>query len=315
MLTFFTTAKPFRGHDAIIQRNALKSWTLLHPEVEVILFGDDAGAAEVCVELGLYHEPYVERHESGTKYLNYMFARAQKISRHNYVCFSNCDIILFSDFWKAFEKILLWQKWKHLLLVGQRTDTDITEPISFGHPGWDLRLREFAKAYGLQMGPKWIDFFLFPKGLYLDMPSLIVGHGWWDGWMIWKALSDGIPVLDVSPCVLAVHQNHGYAAEFGRVYGGGADALSQVNLERIAGLQHNRSMAEATHLLTPAGIRRNRRRWLALATRTVPPPNIALIRSKVHWALQTYLWHPFLNLTRPIRRPLGLRQKSRPPRS
>jgi hypothetical protein len=31
MLTFFTTAKPFRGHHGIIQRNALKSWTLLHP--------------------------------------------------------------------------------------------------------------------------------------------------------------------------------------------------------------------------------------------------------------------------------------------
>ena len=46
MLTFFTTAKPFREHDAIIQRNALKSWKLLHPDVEVIFFGDDEGAAE-----------------------------------------------------------------------------------------------------------------------------------------------------------------------------------------------------------------------------------------------------------------------------
>jgi hypothetical protein len=34
MLTFFTTAKPFRGHSGVIQRNALKSWTLLHPDVE-----------------------------------------------------------------------------------------------------------------------------------------------------------------------------------------------------------------------------------------------------------------------------------------
>src|SRR5260370_15547736 len=107
MLTFFTTGKPFQGHSAIIQRNALKSWKLLHPEVEVILLGDDEGAAEVCAEFGLRHEPYVERHESGTKYINYMFARAQQISRHQYFCFSNCDIILLSDFWRAFEKIRL----------------------------------------------------------------------------------------------------------------------------------------------------------------------------------------------------------------
>ncbi len=61
MLTFFTTGKPYRGHDAIIQRNALKSWTLLHPDVEVIVFGDEYGTAEICAELGLRHEPKVER--------------------------------------------------------------------------------------------------------------------------------------------------------------------------------------------------------------------------------------------------------------
>ena len=45
MFTFFTTAKPFRGHNGIIQRNALKSWMLLHPDAEVILFGDEEGVA------------------------------------------------------------------------------------------------------------------------------------------------------------------------------------------------------------------------------------------------------------------------------
>jgi len=46
VLTFFTTAKPFLGHAKIIQRNALKSWTLVHPDVEVIVFGDEHGSAE-----------------------------------------------------------------------------------------------------------------------------------------------------------------------------------------------------------------------------------------------------------------------------
>lgn len=55
MLTFFTTGKPFRGRDGIIQRNALKSWTLL-PDVEVVLFGDEEGAAQAAEELGLRAE-------------------------------------------------------------------------------------------------------------------------------------------------------------------------------------------------------------------------------------------------------------------
>ena len=98
MLTLFGTPKPFRGHIGVIQRNALQSWKLLNPDVEIILFGDDEGTAEVCAELGLRHEPHVERHESGMKYLSYMFERTQSIARHDYLCYSNCDIVLMSDF-------------------------------------------------------------------------------------------------------------------------------------------------------------------------------------------------------------------------
>gem|GEM_PF-7001836 len=49
MLTLFTTAKPFEGHSGVIQRNTLKSWKLLHPDIEIILFGDDAGGAEIAL--------------------------------------------------------------------------------------------------------------------------------------------------------------------------------------------------------------------------------------------------------------------------
>ena len=37
MLTIFATAKPFRGHDGIIQRNAVASWTRLRPQPESVL--------------------------------------------------------------------------------------------------------------------------------------------------------------------------------------------------------------------------------------------------------------------------------------
>jgi hypothetical protein len=79
MLTLFTTAKPFEGHSGVIQRYALKSWKLLHPEIKIILFGDDAGGAEIAMELGFPHEPFVERNKLGTKRLDYIFRRAQGI--------------------------------------------------------------------------------------------------------------------------------------------------------------------------------------------------------------------------------------------
>src|SRR5215472_3218991 len=105
MLTIFTTAKPFRGHIGVIQRNALKSWMLLHRDVEIILFGDDEGAAEVCAEYGLHHESRVERNEHGTKRLDYIFDRAQEIAGQDILCYVNCDIILMADLCSAVAKV------------------------------------------------------------------------------------------------------------------------------------------------------------------------------------------------------------------
>jgi hypothetical protein len=104
MLTFFTTAKPFRGHDGITQENALKSWTLLHPDVVVILFGNEDGAAEVAEELRLHHERYVARIEFATKRLDFLFSQAHEIARHDVLCYINCDILLIQDFRDALKR-------------------------------------------------------------------------------------------------------------------------------------------------------------------------------------------------------------------
>ncbi|HTQ62333.1 MAG TPA: hypothetical protein VMI32_19055 [Candidatus Solibacter sp.] len=302
MITFFTTAKPFVGHDGIIQRNALQSWKLLHPDIEVILFGDDEGAAEVCAELGLIHEPQVKRHESGAKYLNYMFARAQEIARHNYVCFSNCDIVLFKDFLKAFEIARSWSL--SFLAVGRRWDTDVTAPIDFQEEGWDRDLRRLAVSTGIQQDDRWIDFFLFNRGLYDSMPALIVGHCYWDNWMVWMALSAAsVPVIDVSRYVTAVHQNHGYNPRFGRSKGGRTDPLSQWNLEAIGGAKHTRTILGATHRVDSAG-RIKRNLW-----HYVPLLRLRQIGRPLLYDLWLPAWHFALGLTRPVRHALGLRSK------
>ena len=294
MITFFTTAKPFRGHDGIIQRNALTSWKLLHPEVQVVLFGNDEGAAEVCRDLGLVHEPYVDRHESGTKRLNYMFARVQEISDRSYFCFANCDIVLTTDFWRAFEKLRRWRE--KFLLVAQRWDTDVTELIDPGNPEWASTLRTIALSRGRQQDEYWIDIFLFGRGQYLDMPPLLVGHCYWDNWMIWKALQDGVPVVDGTPCIMPIHQNHGYSLASGRVKGVPSDPMSQVNLALIGGLAHTEHIKSSTHRLS-------RNRWIYWNSRParLEAKRIALFR------VWLPIWHGVLDVTRPLRKLLGLR--------
>lgn len=310
MLTLFTTAKPFRGHDDVIQRNALQSWTLLHPDVEVILFGDEEGAAEVCRELGLRHEPYVQRHESGAPYLNHMFVRAQELSSCEYLCFSNCDIVLMEDFWKAFHIARLWKK--EFLMVGQRWDADVVKRIDFARSAkWSEELRLLARKKGCQQDPYWIDFFLFSKGLYTSIPSLIVGHCYWDNWMIWNALSANVSVLDASRFLVPVHQNHGYSAASGRVKGVPTDALSLQNLCYIGGRKNVRHIKSATHCLT----RNGRIRW-NVSRHTYESGlarKLGMPRLKRDFVYKIWLpaWHTFLRITRPVRSALGLRSRDK----
>ena len=251
MLTIFTTAKPFRGHDGLIQRNALKSWTLLHPDVEVILFGDEPGAAEVCAEFGIKHEPVVQRFESKYPFVNFMFARAREIARHEFLCYSNCDIVLMSDFWRAFEKARAWRK--RFLLIARRWDTDIKEEIKFNEPNWDTDLRNDVVMHGIKQIPDYVDFFLFPKNLYDQIPALVVGYSYWDHWMVWKASSLGAAVLDASPFVVPVHQNHGYGTTPERSKGSHTDRIAMRNFELSGSGKELNSIVDAKYVLSRYG--------------------------------------------------------------
>lgn len=300
MLTFFTTAKAFLGHDGIIQWNALASWKRLDPNVEVILFGDDAGAAEVCAEMGLRHEPRVTRHQSGAKYLDFIFKRAQELSNSEYFCFSNCDIVLTEDFRLAFEKVRQWRE--RFLLVARRWDVDIAKPIDFERTHWTRDVRELALHKGLRQDESWIDFFVFRRGMYSDIPPLIVGHCYWDNWMIWRALSEGTPVVDADRFVVPIHQNHGYNAKYGRSKGVPTDALSQLNLRTIGGEEHIRRIDAATHRITSGG-----------KIRRVMIRNTYVPREWLRYKVWLPVWHAALGLTRPVRSRLGMRSKAARP--
>jgi hypothetical protein len=296
MITLFTTAKPFIGHNAIIQRNALKSWTLLHPDVEVILFGDEHGVREACADLGIRHEPHVRLNDHGTKYLNYIFDRANEISRHKILCYANCDIMLGADFRSALE--VTTRTYSQFLMIGRRWDTNITEPWDFGQPDWDARLRSFALLNGKQNGPSWIDYFCFSRDLYYGkMPAFLIGRHGWDPWLIWFARASKARLIDASQEVVAVHQNHDYAylQQGTASTHSKAEANYNWNLGNGATWHHYRADA-ATDRLQQGSLRKNQLAWLG-------PIKSRFIRG-AYW-----LWFSFLNITRPIRHRFGLRQK------
>src|ERR1700676_154240 len=292
MLTIFATGKAFRGHSAIIQRNAIESWKRLHADVEVILFGDEEGAGEIARELDLRHEPRVERNEFGSKRLDWMFLRAQEIARHEILCYSNCDIMLAPDFCEALEKVRAMHR--RFLMVGRRWDTNIAEAWNFDAPDADEKLARFARERGTQRGYDCVDYFAFRRGFYAELAPLVVGRIWWDHWLGWKARKMRGHVVDAAEVVAAVHQNHGYEYHAAGVQGVWGDAQAKRNYELAGGHWHLHTIADATHILDANGERANYRRWWAPYWRYLRP-QIAPV------------WFAVLNATRPVRRWLGLR--------
>lgn len=307
MITFFTTAKPFLGHSGIIQRNALQSWKRLHPDVEVILLGDEEGAADVSRELGLHHEPEIARDRAGLPYMNCMFDRAEEIARHDNLCYANCDIILTADFLGALGRVRAVRS--EFLIVGRRWDTNIVQPLDFSNLRWQEEVRELSSKANDQRDGWWIDYFLFSRRLlYKQIPGFVVGRPRWDNWLIWKALDSGADVIDASAVVRAIHQNHGYASHPHGREGVWRDESSQRNLALAGGWRHQCTILDATTKLKPDGLKPNRaRRWYA-AKRTWQ-----LIYGNTKRVLTYNLWLPgwhfCLGMTRPIRARLGLRSK------
>jgi len=208
LVTLFSSPKPFIDpHIATIQRNAIKSWTLL-PDVEIILLGEEVGLAEAAWEFSIKHIPNVERNQSSTPLISSMFQVARENSHSDLLFIVNADMILMHDFLEAARRSR--QQRDKFVLLSQRWDLDITQPLEFTE-GWQKRLSSIVDRQGTLHRPAGSDFFLFPKTCYTDVPDFAIGRAGWDNWMIYKARKERWPVIDCTPSVMIVHQNHDYS--------------------------------------------------------------------------------------------------------
>ncbi|MDY6796177.1 MAG: hypothetical protein SWK76_13010 [Actinomycetota bacterium] len=208
MLTLFTVPKPFEGHIGVIQRNAIQSWRRLHADLEIFLFSDEKGISEMAVECGAEHISRIKCNEYGTPMLDSIFEAAIRLAGNRILCYVNADIILMNDFAKAVSRVMSMDSF---LMVGRRWDMDIREPLNFSDPRWEEELRAQVKARGKLHQAYGIDYFTFNRDLLGDaMPPFAVGRPTWDNWFIYNARRTKVPVIDATPAVTAVHQNHHY---------------------------------------------------------------------------------------------------------
>ncbi len=207
-LTIFAIPKAFQGHTGIIQRNALESWTRLKPRPEIILFGNDPGTAEMAQELNLRHLPEVAVSSDGTPLVKDLFRQAEALAPTKTLAYINADIILGQDFLDAVTTVQ--SEFSRFLMVGQRWDLDISAPLDFGDPDWQEALQRRVDQEGVLHAVSALDYFVFSQGLWPNVPDLALGRTAWDNWLVAQPLAAGVPVVDATAVVLAVHQNHDY---------------------------------------------------------------------------------------------------------
>ena len=283
MLTLFTIPRSFTGDTGIIQDNAIGSWSRLGPGCETILFGDDPGVAEAATRHGARHVPGVLRNSVGTPLLGDVFARADAIASHSILCFVNADIVLFGDILVAIGRLS-----GDFLMVSSRFNCRITGPLAFG-PGWDhdLRARALAEARMYPAGGS--DIFAYRRGLFGAVPPFAIGRGYWDNWLMLHARQRGARLVDATPVIVALHQEHDYAhipgitaqAKDGPFPTQSTREIEQ-NLILAGGSARLHTVYDATDVLTtdgrlvstlhPSLIRRRAKAWLRRAAARLPAP-------------------------------------------
>ena len=248
MITLFAIPKPFEGDAAVIQRNALESWRRLGSEVEVVLVGDDEGVAEAAVDAGARHLGGVETTEYGTPLLSSAFALARAAAGTRVLAYVNADILLLRDFVTAIRRIRL----ERFLCLGRRWNVRFDGAIDFDG-AYEQRLRGLVAERGELALPDAIDYFVFDRdGPLTELPPFVVGRPGWDNWMIYRARSLRIPVVDATRSITAIHQQHGYEhvpEGSGRLWSG---PEAEANFELIRGLERFQTR-HATHVLTRLG--------------------------------------------------------------
>ena len=285
MLTIFSIPKAFKGHIGVIQRNALKSWTLLRPRPEVILLGDDEGVAEAAQEAGVRHFAGVAKNEYGTPLFNDMFRQAELAATSDLMCYVNADIILTSDLCKAIEMVL--RNRAHFLLVSRRINLNITQPIDFSS-GWESAVLEQSRSEGIFGDATNIDIFVFKKGAYPRVPPFGLGRLWFDHWLIKAALDADLPVIDATLVAPVLHQNHDYNHVPGGAQWVWQGKEAETNFKLYGGGRYSCTISSATHDLLPdGGLRR-------------------VFFREQRGALKRFLWEIFVRRTHSLRSRLHL---------
>ena len=208
LLTLFTAPKAFTDpHTSLIQHNALRSWQALGDSVSVVVVGNEEGIGEAAKAYGFSHRPDVRLNKLGTPLISSIFDLARQENDSPFLAYVNADILLFPEILDVIRNVA--SQAEQFLLIGQRWDLEVTEPLTF-EGEWVPALKSSIHKDGKLHTRTGSDYFIFPRSCFQDIPDFSVGRAGWDNWMIYQARRQGWLAVDCSAELDIIHQEHDY---------------------------------------------------------------------------------------------------------
>jgi hypothetical protein len=252
VITFLSSPKPFHGADKENQYRAIRSWLAAGDNAEVILYGNSAGIDLAGESLGVRVEKRVGCAPSGLPYFAAIAAHAAEHGKHDLQVYLNCDILL-----AGLPAAMARTEFDHFLLIGQRIDLGEGVFVDVSQVDWPERLKVLvAEGKACLHLPTGIDYFGFHRGMWKSLPPIVIGRGGYDIALIAHCMRNGIPVIDATFAVAALHQFHDY----GHVQGGGLTvwrgADARQNLALAGGAWSATMVSDATYVFKEAAVSR-----------------------------------------------------------
>ncbi len=241
-LAIIAAPKAFQGHAGVIQRNAIASWRALGRDIDILLGGEVTGLAYVAASVGAVRLGPVAEGVDGPPRVDDLFAKARAATQADLLAYVNSDIMLMPD-WLAAVRSVARGFAGQALVIGQRTDLDVEERIDMADVGARIDLLDRARRSGRLAARVCKDYFVFHRDGFGHVPPFTLGRAYWDNWMVHDARARGLPVVDITACATAIHQNHDYA----HLAGGRLSAYLT-----STGARANRQLAGGSRMITGA---------------------------------------------------------------
>ena len=216
---------------------------------EIILMGNDSGVREFCSNNQIKHIPDIKSNKYGTPLISSIFKTAMKEAEYNIMAYVNSDIILLNSFTKSISQI----NFKNYLLIGQRWDLDIVKLINFDKDDYIIELKNKIKEQGVLHPKTGIDYFVFPKTIFNQIPDFAIGRTSWDNWLVYNARLNKHPVINGTQSIDIIHQNHDYGKFINnenldtKKYKKGIE--SEINSKLAGGERYSFNVNDCTHKL------------------------------------------------------------------